>query len=118
MRVYDIIPAGKGLIAFEVNALLGRRLTTRVVSTIEGVRILSRPRLLSWFREEVFCEFELKGQRFNVWEPFGDNSRYWIGSSNGAETSVLQVVRQAFVDYKLPESPWLAIWKRQGKGTL
>lgn len=118
MRVYDIAPSDKGLIAFEVNASLGRRLATRVVAQIEGVRILRRPRLLARSREEVFCEFELKGQLFNVWEPFGGSGRYWIGPSNGTRTPILQSVRQAFVDYKLPESPWLAIWKRQGKGTL
>jgi hypothetical protein len=116
MRVFDITPGNKGLIAFEINASLGRRRATRVVASIAGVRILRSPRLLA--REEVFCEFELKGQRFNVWEPFGGSSRYWIGSSNAAAASVLQVVRQAFVDYTLPKSPWLALWTRQGKGTL
>ncbi len=118
MRVFDITPGNKGLVAFEVNAALGRRRAARVVAAIAGVRILRRPRLLAGVREEVFCEFELKGQRFNVWEPFGGSSRYWIGSSNAAAASVLQVVRQAFIDYTFPKSPWLAIWTRQGKGTL
>jgi hypothetical protein len=118
MRVLDVMPSDKGPVAFEINSALGRRLTARIIARVEGVRILRRPRLFAGNHEEVFCEFVLQDQLFNAWEPFGDNSRYWIGPSNGTRTSVLLPVRQAFVDYKRPWSSWLAIWKRQGKGIL
>ncbi len=116
MRVYDISPPGKGLIAFEVNAALGRRAATRIAARIAGVRILRRPRFLARMRDDVFCEFKLKGELFNIWQPVRGAGRYWIGSSNGARTPVLLQVRQAFVDYEHRASGWLTIWKRQGKG--
>ncbi len=34
------------------------------------------PRRFSWMGEDEFCEFELEGQTFVVYEPFGDSSRY------------------------------------------
>ncbi|HEV2608451.1 MAG TPA: hypothetical protein VGT79_10775 [Xanthomonadaceae bacterium] len=118
MRVYDISPPGKGLVAFEINASVGRRVATRVVSKIKGVRILRRPRLLARIREDVFCEFRLKGELFNIWQPVRGSGRYWIGSSNGEKSPVLLQIRQAFVDHQLRASGWLTLWKRQGKGTL
>jgi len=118
MRVYDINPSNKGLVAFEINAWLGRRRATRVVSNIEGVRILRRPGFLARFREEVFCEFELKNQLFTIWQPLGNGSRYWIGPSNGTSTSVLLLVRQAFIDYQFRGFHGFARWTRQGKGIL
>jgi hypothetical protein len=52
---------------------------------------------LSWFREEQFCEFEVEGQRFVIEEPYGDNSRYWIGPEPPAWCEQIGVVRDAFV---------------------
>jgi hypothetical protein len=116
MRVYDISPAGKGLIAFEINAALGRRAATRIAAGIAGVRILRRPRLLARLRDDVFCEFRLKGELFNIWQPVRGAGRFWIGSSNGTRTPVLLLVRQAFVDHEQRVPGWWSIWKRQGKG--
>ena len=118
MRVYDINPSNKGLVAFEISAWLGRRRATRVVSGIPGVRILRRPRFFARLREEVFCEFELKHQKFNIWQPLGNSSRFWIGSSSGTSSSVLLLVRQAFIDYQFRGFHGFARWTRQGKGTL
>ena len=51
----------------------------RAVSQIPGVKILRRPRFFSWVREDSFCDFVLDGVGYEVEEPFGDNSRFWIG---------------------------------------
>jgi hypothetical protein len=106
MRVYDINPSNKGLLAFEINAWLGRRRTTRVISKIPCVRMLRGPRWFAGAREEVFCEFELVDQRFNVWQPLGSGARYWIGPSDGARTGILLLVRQAFIDYQIVRFPY------------
>jgi len=78
--------------------------------------MLRWPLILLQRREEVFCEFELLGERFNVWEPFGDNGRYWIGPSHGHRTPALNVVRQAFVNYQDVRFPRLRKWMRSVKG--
>lgn len=97
MKIFDIPDAGGEPYAFEVsNLLLGRRRACQIVMRIPRVRIVSRPRLFSWWREDVFCAFELGGVPFRIEEPFGDNSRYWIGPSNGTTASELRVIREAF----------------------
>lgn len=58
--------------------------------------VLRGPARLSAFREEQFCEFEVEGQRFIVWEPFGDNSRYWVGPEPAVWCKEVDVVRAAF----------------------
>ena len=117
MRVYDSgVSRSTDAIAFEIGAWLGRRRTAKVVAAIPGVRMLRWPRLILKRREEVFCEFELMGERFNVWEPFGVNSRFWIGPSNGQRTPALKVVRQAFVNYHHVRFPWFRKWVRSVKG--
>ncbi len=73
--------------------MLGRRGVRRVVLRIPNARILS-------FREraEEFCEFELDGTKFVAWEPWNDNSRFWIGSKAAPATPTphLSKVREAF----------------------
>ena len=98
MKVFPYFTEDNRLAAFEIsNLLCGREKATRIASSIEGVRILRKPKkLLSWFREEVFCEFELEGVRFEILEPFGDNSRFLIGSEQSGAESSLEKVRKAF----------------------
>lgn len=97
MRVYDLQDKTGRVYAFEVNNLfLVRRGACRVVRTIPNVNILNSPKLLSWSSEDVFCVFELSGQRFLILEPYGDNSRYWIEPEPPDFTELISVVREAF----------------------
>lgn len=100
MRVYDLKDDQGRVFAFEVpNLLLGRRGLARVVKSIPGARLIRAPVLLSWFREEEFCEWELDGVRFVAWEPFGDNNRYWVGPTDPpAWHPQIETVRRAFVE--------------------
>ena len=101
MKVYDLHDSEGRVYAFEIeNLVIGRRSVCRVVSGIPGASVVRQPvRFLSWFREDTFCEFELDGVRFEVWEPFGDNSRYWIGPEPPQWVPQLEIVRQAFLRY-------------------
>ncbi len=92
MRVHDLRDVEGRPFGFEVsNIMLGRRGVRRVVLRIPNARILSFRR---WAEE--FCEFELEGTKFVVWEPWNDNSRYWIGSKPPVPTAELLKVREAF----------------------
>jgi len=87
--------------AFEVaNLLLSRRRACDVVRAIPGATITREVRFLLFRREDVFCEFLLDGQRFKISEPFGDNSRYWVGSEPPRWCEQLAVVREAFSRFK------------------
>ena len=97
MKTYELVDEDGRLFAFEVNnAGLGRKGVCRVVETIPGAQINRRPKFLSWFREEVFCEFSVDEKTFVAWEPFGDNSRYWIGPEPTEALAQTQSVRDAF----------------------
>ena len=101
METYELLNEDGHMIAFEVNnAGLGRKGLCRVVENIPGALITRRPKFLSWFREEVFCEFLMDGRTFLAWEPFGDNSRYWIGPESTEWLPQTQSVRDAFDTHK------------------
>jgi hypothetical protein len=117
VRVFDVSPSARGPLAFEVSAGLGRRHAARVVATIPGVHVLRLPKFFARFDQEVFCEFELEGQRFNIWEPNGSSGRYWIGPNSGKKTPVLLRIRQAFIDHKLPARRGLAGWISKVRGS-
>jgi len=84
--------------AFEI-ASVGRQRLCRIVSSFPEARLLRTPKFLSWWREEEFCEFEVGGQKFIVWEPFGDNSRYWIGPEPPHWCELMALVREFFRRY-------------------
>jgi hypothetical protein len=98
MRVYDLRDQEGRVFAFEVkNLFFDRSGVCRIVSTIPGARIIRRPKVLSWFREEVFCEFELGEVRFVAWEPFGDSDTYWIGPEPTRWVPQIERVREALI---------------------
>ena len=97
MRLFDLHDKEGRVFAFEVNNLFfGRSDVCRAASTIPGARIVRKPKIFSWFREEVFCEFDVEGVTFVAWEPYGDNSRYWIGPEPPLWVPQISVVREAF----------------------
>ena len=99
MTVFDIKDAEGRVFAFEItNSFRRRRGLCNLVARIPGCRLVKRPCLLSWFREAEFCEFDIDGIRFVVEEPFGDNSRWWIGPRPPRWVPQIATVRQAFID--------------------
>lgn len=92
MRTYQLHDEMGRLRGFEVSSLLGRRLTRRIAASVPGARITS-----SNLRADRFCEFEVAGDRFAIEEPFGDNSRYWIGSVEESQRHSLAVVHKHFM---------------------
>jgi hypothetical protein len=88
VTIHDLKDADGRVFAFEVdNFHLGRRGVCRVVSQIPGCVIVREPKRFRWSFEddEEFCEFDLEGVRFVVWEPWGDNSRYWVGPKSDSQ---------------------------------
>jgi hypothetical protein len=101
MKTYDIRGDGSGrLWAFEVdNAGLGRRDVCHVVEQIHGAKLLIGPKFLSWFRESTFCKFLVDGELYEAEEPYGDNSRYWIGPRPPRWLPQTEKVREAFAQW-------------------
>jgi hypothetical protein len=97
MKVYEGLDAEKRLVYFEVpNAFFSRRAASKLVSRIPGVSVLSMPSFLPFGGDDVFCRFELGGRRFELWEPFGDNSRFHIAAKPLEPCGSLDQLRLVF----------------------
>lgn len=108
MRVFDILDEQGRLLAFEIeNEGLGRRRASVVLFSVPGSRQVRGPKALSWLREDSFCEAELQGVRFLIEEPFGDNSRYWVGPTPPQVVPATALVRSAFESARTP-----ALWRQ------
>jgi hypothetical protein len=96
MRTYAIRDEHGNLFAFEVSSLLGRRIARRIVASVPGARVVR-----SNLRSDVFCEFQVAGEAFAIEEPFGDNSRFWIGPVGGQGGEAIQAARSQFEKARL-----------------
>ena len=95
MRTHQQLDEMGRLRGFEVSSLLGRRLMRRIAASIPSARIAS-----SNLRQERFCEFEVAGDRFAIEEPFGDNSRYWVGPADERQLHSVAIVHAHFAANK------------------
>jgi hypothetical protein len=77
MRTYPLRNDDGLMFAFEIEHI-GVRRVAEVLRRIEGVADV-RPRTLFARPPDVRIRFTYRGTDCMVWEPFGDNSRLWIG---------------------------------------
>lgn len=96
MRTYAIRDGEGNLFAFEVSSLLGRRIARRIAASVPGASVVE-----SNLRSDVFCEFQVAGERFAMEEPFGDNSRFWIGPVGAQRSAAIQAVHSQFENARL-----------------
>jgi hypothetical protein len=81
MRTFPIKDDAGHVFAFEIRAqLFGWRLA-RCLRDIPGVSDV-RPRRWWVGDPEVHIRFQYQGREYVVWEPWGDNSRWWIGPAD------------------------------------
>jgi hypothetical protein len=103
MKTFPLSDAGQAPGAFEIeNIYVSRRLIAAVLKGIEGVTdVQLRGSFLT--SDDVRVAFLFSGHPCLVWEPFGDNSRYWIGPEDldGREPD-MSLVRAAFEGYRPP----------------
>jgi hypothetical protein len=97
MRTYPLKDSG-ALRGFEVsNAWLHTRAIARFVSSI-GAQVRFQRRLFG--AGDVHLKFQYKGREFQVVEPFGDNSRYWIVPVEASPSGEVADLHDAFVRYR------------------
>jgi hypothetical protein len=95
MRIYELKDTDGRVFAFEIDNLwLDRASAAAVVLSIPDARV--RVLHASWWGPDEFCRFEVAGHEFTIWEPWGDNSRYWIGPDPPEYSEHIGAVRAAF----------------------
>ena len=97
MKTTDLHLDSGEVFGFEIRNC-GRTFAGEVVMAVPGVRVLELHH--SYWGPDEFCRFEPSGERFTVWEPFGDSSHYWVAPDNEKEPApsapLLDPVQQAF----------------------
>jgi hypothetical protein len=102
MKVFDGFNQDGKLVYFEISSIYGRWATYKFIGTLPNVEFIKRPRYFSLFGDDVFCVFRLGSQIFQVWEPWGDNSRFHIGTNPVVGSPELEALRNFFLNHK----PW------------
>jgi hypothetical protein len=103
MKIHDLTDSEGRVFAFEIsNTFFSRKKLCKFVQSIPETQILKTPSIRSSLKvDDEFCEFETRGQKFVAWEPFGDNSRYWIGPKPALWCEQVSLVKNAFANHKL-----------------
>jgi hypothetical protein len=85
METFPLTKNGERAIAFEIeNVYVSCRSIVYLLKQTDGVTdVHLRGSFAS--SEDIRIEFKYFGLDYIVWEPFGDNSRYWIGPKNREE---------------------------------
>lgn len=98
MRTYPHVRNDGTIAYFEISNAFPWSLgfMRRVLTSVEGV---------SDFRRERNCDdrfsFLYFGRRCVVHEPFGDNSRYWIGPAEPEPPIDMTAMRDAFTQFRV-----------------
>ncbi len=106
MKTYSIFEDSPDPFAFEIDHVyLSRRTIARILGKVEGVtEVYQGGRFGS--PDDVRIEFKCRGHDYIVMEPFGDNSRYWVGPKGGkddvAAAANMGQIKAAFEGYKPP----------------
>ena len=86
MRIFPANGKDGRAIGFEIeNVYVSRKAISQLLKQVDGV---SDVKLGGHFgsSNDIRIEFQYLGCNYMVWEPFGDNSRYWIGPKNPEES--------------------------------
>ncbi|MGQ0620019.1 MAG: hypothetical protein ACT4QA_08905 [Panacagrimonas sp.] len=103
MKTYPINTESEHCYAFEIeNAYITPRKIARLLKGFGGVSAIHTRKPFS-SSNSIHVSFHYMGREFIVWEPFGDNSRYWIGPKHekGNSTDV-NAIREVFDRYEPP----------------
>ena len=99
MRTFPIQNAVGITYAFEIeNAYISAADVASTLARVDGVSgtLPRRPSSSGKF----LVTFQFRGHDCVVWEPFGDNSRYWIGPKEAERDVDVAEVEKAFKQYQ------------------
>lgn len=104
MKTYPAKTSPDGqLVAFEVESVyVSPSAIARLLQQAPEVSEVKRRRLFSG-EGDVHVRFRYRSHPCIVWEPYGDNSRYWVGPEDvEAFAGDLKKIERLFADYSPP----------------
>jgi hypothetical protein len=102
LRTYPLTDDSGAIYAFEVgNAFLSPREIARLVKSSLGASITAGPQGFA-SADDMRLRFHYAGTEFEVFEPFGDNSRYWVGPAGEKPIRVPEIdkLHNIFLAYR------------------
>ena len=105
MKTYPIKTEQGMCWAFEIeNAYIRPRTIAALLADVSDIADI-QPRKPFSASDEIHLRFRFRGREFVVWEPYGDNSRYWIGPADEKEAPIDAAELQAAFDRYAPSLP-------------
>jgi hypothetical protein len=104
MKTYPLLDKLHGhMYAFEIeNLYIGVGEIVRILGRIDGVSNVQARGMFSG-SSDVRAEFKYHDKDYVVIEPFGDNSRYWVGPLNSEDIKTdIHKVEDVFKQYRPP----------------
>ncbi len=99
MKVHPLSRAnGHLFVAFEIDrAYMGLSKVGELLESLEQVVEVEE-----WGRNssDIRLKFKYSGAEFCVWEPFGDNGRYWIGPIDESADYDIEPLTELFETYR------------------
>jgi hypothetical protein len=101
MRTYKLYRDNGHFFAFEIENAYIR--PPKIAKLLEGVGEVTDIHEGKKFNlpEDVHVKFRYQGKDFIVWEPYGDSSRYWVGSESEEDIDI-HPLEMAFDKYQPP----------------
>jgi len=88
MKTYRLKTDQGVCIGFEIsNDFLGSGAIARFINRVPDCEVITKRKMFSG--SEVHVVFIYKDKEFQVWEPFGDNSRLHIGSESEVNEEII-----------------------------
>ncbi len=86
MKTYPLLNDANQMTGFEISNLFfpSSASVSRFFAKCPGAQV-TRQRKMFESGNEIHAEIAFEGATFIVWEPFGDNSRFWIGPKEESE---------------------------------
>ena len=113
MKGFDIVKDQGAMPGFEIgNALISRAQIVEFFGALPDTEVVRDSAALHRNQDGVFCEFTVQGRLFHAWEPFGDNSRFWIEPESQEPCPQLAIVRDTFETYTPSYLPFRGLFGR------
>lgn len=105
MKTYPIKTEQGMCWAFEIeNAYIRPRTIGALLAGVSGLTDI-RVRKPFSSASDVHVHFRYRDREFVVWEPYGDNSRYWIGPADEKSAPIDVTELRAAFDHYAPSLP-------------
>lgn len=105
MKTFPVRSASGRSRAFEIeNIYLSMRQLRRLIGEADRVHNVRVPGRREQ-REGVRLEFDYDGEPYMIWEPYADNSRFWIGpraEPTGEESPGIRALELRLENYRVP----------------